>query len=151
MTKARGAHSKDRDRKLVTFSLWRVTVEQLEELCQILGTTPEQIVESLVHQRYSERHRELFEDCPWKITERAIEGARAELRRSGRPNDRDAAIEVITAAAIDSLAAHREHRRAPSEQPDGALRYRGPKPLRLSLLVRDNAIVGASRFDRGQR
>lgn len=137
-----------KDRVTVALSLWRFTVEQLDELVVICGTTREQLVESLVHQQYAARHRELSQSCPWNITEAAIRAVCTELRRLRRPYDRDAALEVITAAAIDARNAEREGRRSPTPQDNGALRYRGPSPLRLNLFVRDSSIVQVSAFNR---
>lgn len=72
---------------------------------------------------------------PWYISARAVREYAA-LARLGNPDDPavwDRAERELIAMARETVASGRQPRRMRS----GALRYRGPRPLRLTLIVVD--------------
>ena len=121
-------------RKPVTLNLRTYVAEHLDELARLTGSTPDQVVESAIEERYAKRAHLAAGECPWEITDQAktdylwIVGARATQESLA------AAEEVLRAAAIDAAQAELAGQRFPSVQ-EGVLRYRGPKPHRLSLHV----------------
>jgi hypothetical protein len=72
---------------------------------------------------------------PWYVTARAVREYAA-LARLGNPDD-----EAVFAAAEDALIRIAEETvasgRKPSRMRSGAMRFRGPRPARLTLIVVD--------------
>lgn len=70
-------------RKPVTLNLRTYVAEHLDELARLAGSTPDQVVESAIEERYAKRAHLAVDECPWEITDQAktdylwIVGARA--------------------------------------------------------------------------
>lgn len=119
----------------VQLTLPRNVRDYLDELADVTAATPDMIAEAAITEYYRSRRHLVVAECPWHITDAA---RRDYLRDRGLPVTRDqleAATDVLEAAAVDAVRAEREGVRRPVPQESGALRYRGPQPLRLSLYV----------------
>ena len=116
----------------LTVALPARILSHLDELCELLGTTREQVLTSLIEQAHTERAHLATDACPWTISRQAISDYMAIAGCDALTAD--AALE---AAAVDAATAENEGRRAPQRQANGALRYRGPQPRRLVLFVQE--------------
>jgi hypothetical protein len=123
--------AKNTDLVTISVRLLRQHVEELRDLADALGTTPDALLGKLVGKAYIEHATVLNAECPWDIAPEAIEQARRLLGV-----DADRARDVLETAAIDAARAEQSGTRQPVRQGDGTLRYRGPKPQRLTLWVR---------------
>lgn len=103
----------------------------LSEIAVALATTPEQVLESLIEQAYTARRDLLEAHCPWIISRDAV---RCYHRFAGA--DEVEAEAALESAAVDAVGAEASGRRRPVPLASGLLRYRGPGPRRLVLLVK---------------
>ena len=116
---------------MIALELTMRTVGRLDELCQLLSTSREQLVGSLIERAYTRRAHLVTESCPWEISRRAI----GDYTRIVGDPDEVLAEAALEAASVDAVCAERAGRRQPARQANGALAYRGPKPRRLVLYV----------------
>jgi hypothetical protein len=101
-------------------------------LVELIGADRGVIIEALIEQEYHRRAELDRAECPWVIAESAIDDLlRVTRGRPGAPRDREHALEVLVAAAVDADRAELEERRLPHRLDSGALRYRGPRALVL--------------------
>lgn len=103
-----------------------------EEHCLAVG----RYAEYLLQQAMAED-----QPSPWEVSTQA---RRDWLAFKGLPETPDTlarAVEELGAAGLDALAAERTRRRLPMQMDSGMLRYRGPAPERLILMVLHGSIV----------
>lgn len=119
-----------------TYTLHPSVVEQLDELAYLAGVPPERVIATLVGNAYRERSKQSAAACPWEITLGAKQDYLAIANRRETPDTLDEATDVLEMAAIDADRAEAAGQRMPVRLDSGALRYRGPKPRRLTLIVK---------------
>lgn len=121
-----------------TYLLAPSVVEQLDELAYLAGVPPERVLATLVGDAHRERLKGSKAVCPWEITLGAKQDYLAIANRRESPETLDEAKDVLEMAAIDADRAEASGQRAPVRLHTGALRYRGPKPRRLTLIVQEH-------------
>lgn len=124
-----------RSHVVVELTLRRYLRDYLEELAAVTGSTPDLIAERAISEYYKSKRHLAVAACPWTITERAKRDYLDDRGLPATPANLEDATDVLEAAAVDAAKAEREGTRLPTPQESGALRYRGPQPLRMSLYV----------------
>lgn len=135
----------------ITLTLLAPQVDQLDKLAAAKGVSREEIVASLLGREFNDQRLGRPEESPWTITAKAVGDMLEIMRRGHDPESRAAATEVLRAACVDAYLAEREGRRKPREAAGGLLRYRGPKPRQLTLVVWRRTLVGVSAGGRRDR
>jgi hypothetical protein len=79
--------------------------------------------------------------APWEITTQARRDWLAIKGLPETPETLAKSVEELGLMSLDALAAERTRRRAPQHLPSGMLRYRGPAPDRLIMMVLNGQVV----------
>ena len=82
---------------------------------------------------------------PWGITQAAQRDWLALRALPETPSNLALATDELRAAGLDALAAERTRRRLPLQLESGVLRYRGPAPERLLLMVLNGSVVAVAQ------
>lgn len=123
----------------LTIELHPHVVGHLDELANSKAATREQVLTSLIETEYHSK-RQTLDDSPWEITLAAKEMLLKILGRDVTPASLDDADDILHTACLDAHRAEVEGRRRPTPNETG-LKYRGPKPQRLTLVVRNGSLV----------
>lgn len=135
----------------VTLELLAPQVDQLDRIAAAKGVSREAAVASLVGREFEALRLARPEESPWTITRKAVDDLLEIMRRGRDPESISAATEILRAACVDAYLAEREGRRKPREGAGGTLRYRGPKPRQLTLVVWRGTLIGVSAGGRHDR
>jgi len=133
----------------ITLTLLAPQVDQLDKLAAAKGASREEIVASLLGREFAAQRLARPEESPWTITAKAAADL-LEIMRRGPEAEADAR-EILRAACVDAYLAEREGQRRPREGAGGTMRYRGPKPRKLTLVVWRGTLIGVSAGGRHDR